>query len=210
MKQIAQNYKSGEVSLVEVPAPGCRPGGVVVRSAYSIISAGTEMMKISEGKMSLIGKARARPDQVRKVIQSVRQQGLSTTYRKVMNRLDSYTPLGYSLAGIVVEIGRGVEDFRVGQRVACAGNQYALHAEFNWVPESMCVRGPEGVDLQQAALTTVGAIALHGMRQSEIRLGESACVIGLGLVGQILVRLLRGGGVFVVGADVVADRCRLA
>ena len=210
MKQIAQNYKSGEVSLLEVPAPSCRPGGVVVRSAYSIISAGTEMMKISEGKMSLIGKARARPDQVRKVIQSVRQQGLSTTYRKVMNRLDSYTPLGYSLAGTVVEIGKGVEDFRVGQRVACAGNRYALHAEFNWVPESLCVRVPEGVELQQAALTTVGAIALHGMRQSEIRLGESACVIGLGLVGQILVRLLRGAGVFVVGADLVADRCRRA
>src|SRR5215216_3083628 len=98
MKQIAQNYKSGELSLLEVPAPGCRPGGVLVRTAYSVISAGTELMKVSESKLSLLGKARARPDQVKKVLRSVRQQGLLATYQKVMNRLDSYTPLGYSLS----------------------------------------------------------------------------------------------------------------
>jgi len=210
MKQIAQNYKSGELTLLEVPAPVCRSGGVVVRTAYSVISVGTEMMKISESKMSLLGKARARPDQVKKVIKTIRQQGLLSTFQKVMNRLDSYTPLGYSLAGVVVEVGEGVADLRIGQAVACAGNQYALHAEYNWVPENLCVRIPPGVALDQAAFTTVGAIALQGMRQAETRLGETACVIGLGLLGQILVRLLRGAGVFVVGVDIVAERCRLA
>lgn len=210
MKQIAQNYKTGELRLLDVPAPSCLPGGVLVRSAYSVISAGTELMKISESKLSLLGKARARPDQVKKVLQSVRQQGLSATYQKVMNRLDSYTPLGYSLSGTVVEVGSNVTDIRVGQAVACAGNQYAFHAEYNWVPVNLCAPIASGVALDQAAFATVGAIALQGMRQAECELGETACVIGLGLLGQILVRLLRGAGVFVVGVDVVEDRCRLA
>jgi predicted dehydrogenase/threonine dehydrogenase-like Zn-dependent dehydrogenase len=210
MRQIAQNYKSGALSLLEVPVPSCQPGGVVVRTAYSVISAGTEMMKISESKRTLLGKARARPDQVKKVINAVRQQGMLATFQKVMNRLDSYTPLGYSLAGVVVEVGAGVEGLRVGQAVVCAGNQYALHAEYNWVPEMMCVPVPSGVGLDQAAFTTISAIALQGLRQADIRLGESACVIGLGLVGQILIRLLRGAGVRVVGIDIVPDRCRAA
>ena len=210
MKQIAQNYKTGTLSLLDVPVPSCQPGGVLVRTAFSVISAGTEMMKISESKLSLLGKARARPDQVKKVINAVRQQGLLATYQKVMNRLDSYTPLGYSLAGVVVEVSAGVEGLRVGQAVACAGNQFALHAEYNWVPENMCVPIPPGVGLDHAAFTTVGAIALQGMRQADVRLGESACVIGLGLLGQILVRLLRGAGVNVFGIDIVPARCKLA
>ena len=210
MKQIAQNYKSGQLSLLDVPVPTCRPGGVLVRTTFSVISAGTELMKISESKLSLIGKARARPDQVKKVIDAVRQQGVLATFQKVMNRLDSYTPLGYSLSGVVVEVGAGVEGLRVGQRVACAGNQYALHAEYNWVPEPMCIPIPDGVAMDQAAFTTIAAIALQGLRQGEVRLGETACVIGLGLLGQILVRLLRGAGVRVVGIDIVPERCRLA
>ena len=107
MKQIAQNYKSGELAVLDVPAPACRPGGVLVRSLFSLISAGTEMMKVSEASMSMVGMARARPDQVRKVLDQVQQQGLVTTYKKVMNKLDSYTPLGYSLCGVVTEVGRG-------------------------------------------------------------------------------------------------------
>lgn len=210
MKQIAQNYKSGALSLLDVPVPNCQPGGVIVRTTYSVISAGTEMMKISESKRTLLGKARARPDQVKKVISAVRQQGLMATFQKVMNRLDSYTPLGYSLAGVVTEVGEGVEGLRVGQAVACAGNQFALHAEYNWVPETMCVPIPAGVAPDQAAFTTICSIALQGLRQADIRLGESACVIGLGLLGQILVRLLRGAGVRVVGIDIVPDRCRAA
>jgi predicted dehydrogenase/threonine dehydrogenase-like Zn-dependent dehydrogenase len=210
MKQIAQNYKSGELALLEVPVPAARPGGVLVRTQFSLISTGTEMMKISESKLSLVGKARARPDQVKKVMQSVSQQGLRATYRKVSDRLDSYTPLGYSLCGEVVEVGAGVEDLTVGQPVACAGNSYALHAEYNWVPRNLCVPLPEGVAPEHAAFTTVGAIAMQGYRQSEARLGETACVIGLGLVGQLLVQILRAAGVNVVGLDPSAERCRLA
>ena len=210
MKQIAQNYRSGELALLEVPMPAARPGGVVVRTEFSLISTGTEMMKINESKLSLLGKARARPDQVKKVMQSVSQQGLRATYRKVSDRLDSYTPLGYSLCGEVAEVGAGMEHLGVGQRVACAGNSYALHAEYNWVPRNLCVPVPEGVASEHAAFTTVGAIAMQGCRQSEARLGETACVIGLGLVGQLLVQILRAAGVKVVGLDPSAERCRLA
>ena len=143
-------------------------------------------------------------------MQAVSQQGLRATYRKVSDRLDSYTPLGYSLCGEVVEVGAGVEDLTIGQQVACAGNSYALHAEYNWVPRNLCVPLPEGVAGEHAAFTTVGAIAMQGYRQSEARLGETACVIGLGLVGQLLVQILRAAGVNVVGLDPSPDRCRLA
>ena len=210
MKQIAQNYKSGELTVLDVPAPVCRPGGVLVRSLFSLISTGTEMMKLTEAKMSMVGKARARPDQVRKVVDAVAQQGAVATYKKVMNRLDSYTPLGYSLCGVVTEVGRGAEEFHVGQLVAAAGNEYALHAEYNWVPVNLCVPVPGGVAPEHAAFSTVGAIAMHGVRRAEVQLGDTACVIGLGLVGQLVVRLLIASGVRVVGLDVVEDRCRLA
>jgi predicted dehydrogenase/threonine dehydrogenase-like Zn-dependent dehydrogenase len=210
MKQIAQNYKSGELTVLDVPAPVCRPGGVLVRSLFSLISTGTEMMKLTEAKMSMVGKARARPDQVRKVLDSVAQQGAVTTYKKVMNRLDSYTPLGYSLCGVVTEVGRGAEGFRVGQLVAAAGNEYALHAEYNWIPTNLCVPVPPGVSPEHAAFATVGAIAMQGVRRAEVQLGDTACVIGLGLVGQLVVRLLIAAGVRVVGLDMIEDRCRLA
>ena len=210
MKQIAQNYKTGELTVLDVPAPVCRPGGVLARSLFSLISTGTEMMKVSEAKMSMVGKARARPDQVRKVLDTVGQQGMMATYKKVMDRLDSYTPLGYSLCGVVVEVGRGAEEFRAGQLVAAAGNEYALHAEYNWIPLNLCAAVPRGVAAEHAAFSTVGAIAMHGVRRAEVQLGETACVIGLGLVGQLVVRLLVAAGVRVIGLDVIEDRCRLA
>src|SRR5215467_12545752 len=210
MKQIAQNYKSGELTVLDVPAPVCRPGGVLVRSLFSLISTGTEMMKLTEAKMSMVGKARAGPDQVRKVVDAVAQQGVVATYKKVMDRLDSYTPLGYSLCGVVTEVGRGADEFHVGQLVAAAGNEYALHAEYNWVPVNLCVPVPGGVSPEHAAFSTVGAIAMHGVRRAEVQLGDTACVIGLGLVGQLVVRLLIASGVRVVGLDVVEDRCRQA
>ncbi|MGN6679633.1 MAG: bi-domain-containing oxidoreductase [Streptosporangiaceae bacterium] len=210
MKQIAQNYKSGELIVLDVPPPVCRTGGVLVRSLYSLISTGTEMMKVTEANLSMIGKARARPDQVRKVLDSVAQQGAVATYKKVMSRLDSYTPLGYSLCGVVVEVGAGAEEFRVGQVVAAAGNEHALHAEVNWIPVNLCVAVPDGVQAEHAAFATVGAIAMQGVRRAEVQLGETACVIGLGLVGQLAVRLLMAAGVRVVGLDVIPERCGLA
>jgi len=210
MKQVAQNYRSGELSVVDVPPPVCRPGGVLVRSVYSLISTGTEVMKVKEAKLSLAGKARARPEQVRQVLDTVAQQGPVATYKKVMNRLDSLTPLGYSLSGIVTDVGAGAEEFAVGQLVACAGNEHALHSELNWVPTNLCVPVPVGVSPQLAAFATVGAIAMHGVRRCEAQLGDTACVVGLGLVGQLVVQLLVASGVLVVGLDPVDDRCRLA
>src|SRR6516164_6018996 len=139
MKQVAQNYRSGELAVLDVPPPGCAPGGVLVRSLYSLISSGTELMKVNESKMSLIGKARARPEQAKKVLDTIAQQGPVSAYRKAMNRLDSYTPLGYSLAGVVEAVGKGAEELAVGQVVACAGNEFAFHAELNWVPVNLCV-----------------------------------------------------------------------
>ena len=210
MKQIAQNYKSGELAVLDVPAPTCRPRGVLVRSLFSLISTGTEMMKVSEASMSMVGMARARPDQVRKVLDQVQQQGVVTTYKKVMNKLDSYTPLGYSLCGVVTEVGKGAEEFKVGQLVACAGNEQALHAEYNFVPVNLCAGVPDGVAPEHAAFATVAAIAMQGVRRGEVQLGETSVVIGLGLIGQLVVRLLVAAGVQVVGIDPVEARCRLA
>jgi predicted dehydrogenase/threonine dehydrogenase-like Zn-dependent dehydrogenase len=210
VKQVAQNYRSGELAVIDAPAPSCAPGGVLVRTLYSLISTGTEMMKVEESKLSLVGMARARPDQVKKVLETVQQQGALTTYKKAMNRLDSYSPLGYSLAGIVLEVGKGAEEFAVGQLVACAGNEFALHAEINWVPTNLCVAVPDGVSPQLAAFATVGSIALQGVRQGNVQIGDTACVIGLGLVGQLVVQLLVASGVQVVGLDPDPQRCRLA
>lgn len=210
MKQVAQNYRSGELVVLDVPAPACKPGGVLVRTLYSLISTGTEMMKVTEARLSLLGKARARPDQVKKVLDSVAQQGPVATYKKAINTLDNYTPLGYSLCGVVVEVGAGAEEFAVGDLVAAAGNEFALHAEVNWVPVNLCVTVPAGVEPEHAAFATVGAIAMQGVRRSEVQLGEMACVIGLGLIGQLVVRLLVAAGVQVVGVDTVPERCRMA
>ncbi|PBC75994.1 putative dehydrogenase [Streptomyces sp. TLI_235] len=210
MKQVVQNYKSGELAVLDVPVPGCKPGGVLVRSVFSLISTGTELMKVSEAGMSMLGKARSRPDQVAKVMQSVATNGLPATYRKVMGKLDSYTPLGYSLCGVVEQVGAGIDDVKVGDLVACAGNEHALHAELNWVPGNLYTPVPDGLAPRHAAFGTVGSIALQGVRQGEPQLGEVALVIGLGLIGQLVVQLLAAAGVRVVGADPDPARCELA
>lgn len=210
MKQVVQNYKSGELALLDVPEPGCAPGGVLVRSAYSLISTGTELMKVSEAGMSMLGKARSRPDQVAKVMQSVAVNGVPATYRKVMGKLDSYTPLGYSLCGVVEEVGAGVDEVKAGDLVACAGNEHALHAELNWVPKNLFARVPDGLAPRHAAFGTVGSIALQGVRRGEPQLGEVALVIGLGLIGQLVAQLLTASGVRVVGVDPDPARCALA
>src|SRR5687767_6230451 len=158
LKQVVQNYNTGELRLEDVPVPICRSRGVLVRTAYSLVSAGTERMKVDQARMSLLAKARARPDKVKQVIQSVKQTGLMETYHKVRERLDALTPLGYSVAGIVEEVGDGIDDFAVGDRVACAGEKIACHAEFIFVPRNLCVHVPANVDLKDAAFSTVGAI----------------------------------------------------
>ncbi|WP_433549024.1 bi-domain-containing oxidoreductase [Streptomyces sp. CA-294286] len=210
MKQVVQNYRSGELAVLDVPVPECKPGGVLVRTVYSLISTGTELMKVSEAGMSMLGKARSRPDQVAKVAQSVAVNGLPATYRKVLGKLDSYTPLGYSLCGVVEQVGSGVDDVKTGDLVACAGNEHALHAEWNWVPKNLYARVPEGLAPQHASFGTVGSIALQGVRRGEPQLGDVALVIGLGLIGQLVAQLLTAAGVRLVGVDPDPVRCELA
>ena len=210
MLQVCQNYKSGAVELRDVAAPALRDGGILVRTVVSVISSGTEGMKVREARMSLLEKARARPDQVLKVLETAQQQGLRAAYQKAMNKLDSLTPLGYSLSGVVVSVGAGAEEFHVGQRVACAGAGFANHAEFNFIPKNLAVPAPPAVGFETAAFATLGAIALHGLRQGDLRLGETACVVGLGLVGQLLTQLLRASGVAVIGIDPSPERRALA
>ena len=209
MKQVSQNYKTGSIRLEQTNVPAIRSGGVLVRTHYSVVSAGTEGMKVKEGKMSYLGKARARPDQVKKVLNTLRQQGFVATYQKVMNKLDKLTPLGYSLSGEVIAVGAGAEEFHVGQRVACGGAGYANHADVNFVPKNLVVPVPDSVSMKHAAFATVGAIAMQGFRQAEMQLSETACVVGLGLLGQLLVQILRAAGMRVIGIDIVDPRCEL-
>lgn len=210
MRQVTQNYRTGRIRVEPVNAPSLRDDGVLVRTAFSVISAGTEGMKVREGKMSLLGKARARPDQVKKVMRSLRQQGPRATLEKVFSKLDSLTPLGYSLAGTAIAVGRNAGDFQVGDRVACAGAEYAHHGEVVYVPKNLAVKVPENVPLDQAAFATIGAIAMQGFRRGGMQLGEVSCVVGLGLLGQILVRILRAAGILAVGVDLSKERCALA
>jgi predicted dehydrogenase/threonine dehydrogenase-like Zn-dependent dehydrogenase len=210
MKQILQNYKTGELRLADVPEPALRAGGVLVATRASLISAGTEKMKVDVARKSLLGKAMERPDQVKKVLDSVRQQGLLPTYEKVMNKLDTPTPLGYSSAGIVLAVGREAPEFQVGDRVACAGAGYAVHADVAYVPRNLVVRMGADTLFERAAFTTLGAIALQGVRQGEIRLGDDVVVIGLGLVGLLTVQLLKQNGARVVGVELDPSRAELA
>lgn len=200
MHQIIQYQKTGELSVAEVPAPMLKSGGIIVRNVCSLISAGTEKTSVTTAQASLVGKARSRPDLVRQVLDNARREGLQATYAKVRNRLDNYKELGYSSAGVVVE--SATARFRPGDRVACAGAGYAAHAEMIFVPQNLAVKLPEAVAFDEAAFTTVGAIALQGVRQAEVQLGENVVVIGLGLIGLLTVQLLRANGCRVFGLDV--------
>ncbi|MBI4852187.1 MAG: bi-domain-containing oxidoreductase [Acidobacteria bacterium] len=201
MKQVVQNFKTGELKVEELPPPVLRTGGMLVRTAYSLISAGTERTTVATAQSSLIGKARQRPDLVKQVLDSVRREGLVNTYEKVMARLETVKALGYSAAGTVIEVGEGVSGFRVGDRVACAGVGYASHAEINFVPTNLCTLLPENISLAEAAYTTLGAIAMQGIRQAHVRLGENVVVIGLGLIGQLTIQMLKAAGCRILGID---------
>lgn len=209
MKQVVQNYRTGELSLDDVPSPALRPGGVLVRTAYSLISAGTERTAVQTAQSSLIGKARNRPDLVRQVYDTFKREGFRATYEKVTARLNQVKGLGYSASGTVIAVGRKADEFRVGDRVACAGGGYASHAEVNFVPRNLCVKVPDGVSLEAACYGTVGAIAMQGVRQAEPTLGETVAVIGLGLVGQLTVQLLKAAGCTVLGIDIDKAACSL-
>lgn len=205
MKQIAQ-YQDGRIELQEVPTPTAPPGGVLVRVTHSVISSGTEKMKVAQAKMNLIQKARARPDQVRKVMEVARNLGWRAALEKVRNRLESPTPLGYSAAGVVTAVDPLNARFRVGDRVACGGAECAFHAEFVAVPDLLCAHVPERVPNWQAAYTTLCSIALQSIRQTEPRLGDRVLVMGQGLVGLLITNLLHVNGARVMAVDLLPAR----
>jgi polar amino acid transport system substrate-binding protein len=210
VKQVLQHVRSRRLEVADLPEPGPRAGGVLVRNAASLISAGTEKMITDFAGKSLVGKARERPDLVRQVMDKVRKDGLAPTVQTVLSKLDQPIPLGYSCAGVVEAAGRGAEEFAVGDRVACAGMGYASHADVVFVPRNLAVRVPDGVSLEDAAYVTVGAIALQGVRIQAPLLGESVAVIGLGVLGQLAVQILRASGCRVLAIDLDPAKVRLA
>lgn len=201
MKQITQILKTGEISIQDVPKPLLEPGRVLVRNHYSLISSGTEGSSVRTARKSLLGKAKEKPQQVKQVLDVLQKQGPLQTYRAVMKKLDSYSPLGYSSAGEVVGVGEGVDGFTVGDYVACAGAGYANHAEIVSVPSNLCVKLSSDADLRNASYNTLGAIAMQGVRQADLRIGESCAVIGLGLIGQLTCQILNASGVNFIGFD---------
>ncbi len=214
MKQIIQSYKTGEMTLEETPVPQAAVGAVLVETAASLVSAGTEKMLVDLARKSLVGTARSRPDLVKKVIDKAKREGIANTIQKVRSKLDNPIPLGYSCAGIVREVGEGVDEFQPGDWVACGGAGYANHADFNVVPRNLCVRLPERnggpLPAEEAAFATVGAIALQGVRQAGLTLGERVAVIGLGLLGQLTAQLCKANGCAVIGSDIDPAKLELA
>jgi polar amino acid transport system substrate-binding protein len=210
MKQVIQNFRTGKLKVDEAPETICKPGGVLVSNVASLISAGTEKMAIDFAQKSLAGKARERPDLVRQVIGKIKRDGLMNTINAVRSRLDTPLALGYSCAGVVREVGRGAEEFNVGDHVACAGMNYASHAETVFVPKNLAVKISDGVSFDEAAFVTLGAIALQGVRTAEAKLGEAVAVIGLGLLGQLTVQILKAAGCRVIGIDLERGKVELA
>ncbi len=210
MKQLLQNLRTGETLVVDVPIPAPQPGEALVRTAASLVSAGTERTLVEFAEKSLVGKARARPDLVRQALDKARREGVLTTLEAALNRLDQPMPLGYSSAGVIAALGEGVQGLRVGQRVACAGGGYAVHAEWAAVPRRLLTPLPDHVDFESAAFTTLGAIAMHGFRLAQPQLGERVAVIGLGLLGLLAVGIARAAGCHVLGIDLDPRRVALA
>ena len=204
MKQVLQDLKSGETLLVDCPAPRVRAGHVLVATGATVVSAGTERMLLEFGRASLLDKARRQPEKVQQVIAKVRTDGLFETLEAVRAKLDQPLPMGYCNAGRVVEVGDGVSEFRVGDRVLSNGP----HAEIVRVPRNLCARIPDGVPDEMAAFGVIGAIALQGQRLAAPAFGETIVVSGLGLIGLLAVQLLRANGCRVIGID--PDPVRLA
>lgn len=210
MKQLLQSAADGSTTVVDVPAPIVAPGCILVRNYASLVSAGTERTAVEFAKKSLLAKARSRPDLVKKVIDKARTDGPMTALGAAFTRLDQPMALGYSSAGVVVDVGSGIEGVRVGDQVACAGGGVASHAEYICVPRNLAAGIPQGVSPESAAFAAVGAIGLHGVRLAEVALGDRIAVIGLGLIGLLTVQMLRAAGCQVLGIDPNRDRMRLA
>lgn len=210
MKQLIQSFKTGELGLFDVPSPICEKNGALVQTTVSLVSAGTEKMLVDFAKKSMLAKAKDRPDLVKQVIDKMKKEGVRNTLEKVFTKLDTHIPLGYSLSGRVVQVGEELSGINIGDRVACGGAGYANHAEINYVPKNLMVKIPDGVDDIDASFVTVGAIALQGVRQTAPLLGEKIAVMGLGLLGQLTVQLLKANGCKVIGSDIDPDKMALA
>ncbi|NMB67629.1 MAG: Gfo/Idh/MocA family oxidoreductase [Chloroflexi bacterium] len=210
MKQLLQNMRDGKTQVVEVPVPQARRGTALVQVAASLVSAGTERMLVEFAGKSLVGKAQSRPDLVRQMLDKARREGLITTIESAFNRLDQPMVLGYSSAGTVVSVGEGMPGIQVGDRVACAGGGYAVHAEYNIVPRNLLTPLPDSVDFESAAFTTLGAIALQGFRLAQPQLGDQVAVIGLGLLGLLTVGIAKAAGCRVYGVDIDPVRVQFA
>ncbi len=210
MKQLLQNIKTGKSTIEDVPVPTPREGQALVKVEASLVSAGTERMVVEFAEKSLVGKARSRPDLVKQVLDKARREGLLNTAQAAFNRLDQPMALGYSSAGTIVALGKNTQGFKVGQRVACAGGGYAVHAEYNVVPRNLLTPLPKNVDFESAAFTTLGAIALHGFRLAEPQIGENVAVIGLGLLGLLTAQIASAAGCNVLGIDLAPKRIALA
>ncbi len=210
MKQLIQSFKTGELGLFDVPAPVCGPNGALVQTSASLVSAGTEKMLVDFAKKPILAKAKDRPDLVKQVFDKMKKEGMLNTLEKVFTKLDTPIPLGYSLAGRVVEVGDKLTGVNVGDRVACGGAGYANHAQINYIPKNLMVKIPDGVGDLDASFVTVGAIAMQGVRQAQPRLGDKVAVMGLGLLGQLTVQLLKANGCKVIGSDIDPDKMELA
>jgi predicted dehydrogenase/threonine dehydrogenase-like Zn-dependent dehydrogenase len=210
MKQVIQNFKTGELSVAEVPQPALAQGFVLVRNHFSLISAGTERSTVTAARASLLGKARQRPDLVTQVLDGFRKEGFAETLKRVRTKLETLKELGYSSAGTVLASIDTQGRFKPGDRVACGGGGYASHAGIVTVPQNLVVKVPDTLGLDAAAFTTLGAVAMQGVRQANPRLGEFVCVIGLGLLGQITAQILRANGCQVFGVDTAESMVALA
>ena len=205
MKQVTQRLRNGKIELIDVPWPDLEPNGVIVDVRASVLSVGTEKAKVATGRSNLVQKARKRPDDVRKVLDKARSEGIARTVRAVRSKLDEPSPLGYSSAGVVLAVGDRVSDLTPGDRVACGGEAIAVHAEVAQVPGNLCVPIPGDLPFVEAAFATVGSIAMQGVRQADVRIGERVAVIGLGLVGQLTGQILKASGCVVTGIDLDAE-----
>ena len=210
MKQLLQNMKTGEPQVTEVPVPQCQPGSALIQTAASLVSSGTERMVVSFAKQGLLGKAQSRPDLVRQLVNKAQREGLLTTFEAALTKLDQPMALGYSSAGTIIEVGEGLQGFKAGDRVACAGGSHAVHAEFASIPQNLMATIPEGVSFEQAAFTTVGAVAMQGFRLAEVQVGAKVAVIGLGLLGLIATGIASAAGCDVLGIDLDPERVALA
>ena len=210
MKQLLQNMKTGQAVVAEVPVPTPGDGMALIRTANSLVSAGTERMLVSFAKQGLLGKARSRPDLIREVLNKARREGLLTTIEAALNKLDQPFALGYSSAGTIIKTGSGLAGFKAGDRVACAGGGYAVHAEYAIIPQNLMVPIPEPVSFEEAAFATIGAIAMQGFRLAEVGVGARVGIIGLGLLGLLTTGIARAAGCQVLGVELDPARAELA